>query len=169
MKEPNKHTALALDQKVIAGVDKYYANATLALVGTSLTAAALKAVFQGDVDATNAVDSADAQYKQLVANMHSARAKASAMRQALRDYILATAGAQAVQMLQDFGMQVPKRPKNTPEAQAFAVAKRRATRQARHTMGKNQKATIHGTVTIEPAAGATPAAAPAANSSAPSK
>jgi hypothetical protein len=56
--------------------------------------------------------------------------------------------------LSDYGGKPRKaRAKLTSEQKALAAEKARATRKARHTMGKKQKAAIHGTV---PAAGSTP-------------
>jgi hypothetical protein len=74
-----------------------------------------------------------------------ARAKARALRRGLGTYILGTYGEAAVQMLQDFGIPVPKpKGKKTAQAKAEAVVKAKATRAARHTLGKNQKKPIKG-------------------------
>jgi hypothetical protein len=155
--KPNKNTALALDQKALAGVDKYFATAsTLSIAGTSYTPAALKAVFQADIDATNALDASRAQVKQQVATAHAARAKANAARAGLKAYVLGTSGAAAVTMLEDFGMTVPKPHVLTVEAKAKSVANAEATRKARHTMGKKQKESIKGSPVVAATASVTP-------------
>jgi hypothetical protein len=52
-----------------------------------------------------------------------------------------------------FGYSVPKPYKRSAEAVIAATAKAKATRAARHTMGKKQRASIHGVVaTPEPSA-----------------
>jgi hypothetical protein len=161
---PNNAHALVMDQKHISGVDKYFAStATLSLAGSNITPAVLKAVFQADIDATHALDAAEAQAKQLRAAQKAARKKANATRLQLKSYIVATAGAAAVQMLEDFGFDAPKPlGKKTVATKAKAIAEAEATRQARHTMGKRQRAAIKGTVASAPAtAPAAPPAAPA--------
>ena len=141
---PNANTALALDKKAMAGVDKYFANSpTLAIAGTNLTPAAIKAVLQSEIDADSALEAARAEVSQLMLLAVASRAKAHDMRQSLRLYILATAGGDAVKMLQDFGMN-PKPSKATVETKAQAVVKSKATRAARHTMGSKQKKAVKG-------------------------
>jgi hypothetical protein len=141
---PNKNTALALDQKAIQGVNKYFAKAkTLTVAGTSYTPAALKAVLQAEIDAIKALDAAMAQIKQLVAETRAARLEATATRKGLRAHVLGNYGASAVQMLGDFGMAAPKSTgKKTAQVKAEAVTKAKATREARHTMGKKQRLAI---------------------------
>src|SRR5580658_1233743 len=110
---PNKNTALALNQKAIQGVDKYFAKVkNLTVAGTSYTPAALKAVLQGEVEANEAIDTTRAQLKQEVATGRAARAKATGPREGLPSYHPGTYGAAAVQMLADFGMSPPKSTSN---------------------------------------------------------
>jgi hypothetical protein len=165
---PNATTAVVLDQKNIAGVDKYYASvATLLLAGAPVTPAALKAIFQTDIDATNALDSAEASLKQVRAKQKAARKAANATRLQLKAYIVGTAGAGAVQMLEDFGFAAPKpKGQKTVATKATAIAKAEATRAARHTMGKRQRAAIKGTA-LPAATPAVPTAAPTTPSAGP--
>src|SRR5579872_5823777 len=101
---PNKTTAAALDEQLIAGVKKYYAGATtLTLAGTSYTPTTLIAGLQAEIDANNAIIASRAQWKQQVANAKAARVSARKLRTALRDFVLATNGEGSVQMLEDFG------------------------------------------------------------------
>jgi len=74
------------------------------------------------------------------------------MRQDLRTYILGSYGTAALQMLQDFGFTPPKPRggKKTASTKAQAVVQAKATRVARHTMGKRQKAKIKGTAPAQP-------------------
>ncbi len=69
----------------------------------------------------------------------------------LEDYLRVTLGA-ANPQLADYGI-TPRTPKK-PSAPVMAVAvqKSAATREARHTMGKKQKASIHGVLPAQPAA-----------------
>jgi hypothetical protein len=155
---PNKTTALALNQKAIDGVDKYFAHVkTFTLAGTTYTPATLKAVLQAEIDGDKAVDESQAQFQQQVVAAQLARAKARGARAGLKAYVLGTSGADAVQMLKDLGIPVPK-PRGIKSAQskAQAVGKATATRQAK----KEAIASID-------APAPTPPALPAANVSPP--
>jgi hypothetical protein len=160
---PNKTTALALNNKISDGVDKYFSKVkSLTVGGTTFTPKSLVAVLNAENDASSAVDSTRAQLGDQVVTHRTAKAKAKALRSALKVFILGTYGKEAVQMLGDFGMSVPKATgKRTVETKAQAVAQAKATREARHTMGKKQKQLIKGTVP------STAAAAEAPSSSAP--
>ena len=151
---PNKTTALAQNQKILAGVDKYFAKVkTLTVAGTVFTPKALKAVLEAESEAIQSLDAAKAQLMQQVATADAARLKARGVRQDLRTHILGTFGAKAVQMLQDFGMHVPKPlGRQTAIVRAAAVTKAAATRKA-------HKATVSPVVEAPPA----PAARAASN------
>jgi len=158
----NNVNAIALSQKNQAGVTKYFtALPTLMLAGVVTTPKAINAVFQADIDATAALDTAEADVKQKRTAQKAARAAALAERSDLKAYIIATYGEQAVQMLADFGFDPPK-PKGakTVAAKAQAVAQAKATRAARGTKGVKQKAGIKGVVATPATEPATPAAPP---------
>ena len=139
---PNKTTALALNTKVAEGVDKYFSKVkSLTVGGTTYTPKSLVAVLNAENDASSAVDSTRAQLENQVATHRTAKVNAAAVQSALKVYILGNYGKKAVQMLGDFGMSVPKATgKRTVETKVQAVAQAKATRDARHTMGKKQKA-----------------------------
>jgi hypothetical protein len=64
-------------------------------------------------------------------------------------------------VLADFGFAPPKAATRTPEEKAAAAAKAKATREARHTLGKSQKKTVKGNVTgivVTPVTSAPPTA-----------
>jgi hypothetical protein len=69
----------------------------------------------------------------------------------------------------DFGFPPPRKATRTVESKVTAVARSKATREARHTMGKKQKSLIKGVVVTSTApadpvntpAGASPASQPA--------
>jgi len=132
--------SLALDQKAIAATDKYLANlGQTAIAGTIYTAITLKAVFQADMDATNALAATRAQVKQQMVTQKAARAKVVAVRAGLRTYILGTAGAGAVAMLDDFGMKPPAIPKKTAQVKAEAAVAAAATRAENKPMTKKER------------------------------
>jgi hypothetical protein len=130
---PSKNTALALNQKAIAGVDTYFAHVkTLTLAGTSYTPKDLQAVLQAEIDADKAVDTVQAQYTQQVVAAKLARSKGRAVRKSLKAYVLANYGATAVQMLKDLGIPVPKPlGPRTAQSKAQAADKATATKKAK--------------------------------------
>jgi hypothetical protein len=79
--------------------------------------------------------------------------------------------AGSIDTLADFGLKAPKvRVPLTPDEKAAAVAKGKATRAARHTMGAKQKKKVSGTVTTivaAPSSAASPAATSTSTASAP--
>jgi len=163
----SNNDALVLDQKNITATDKYLANiGQMTIAGTIYTALTLKAVFQADIDATNALAASRAQVKQLVATAKAARAKANTTRAGLRTYILGTAGASALAMLDDFGMKAPKKSAavKAEAAEAAAVtraAKKTPTKKERQAAAKAQAlaaatATPAPTAALAPPASTTP-------------
>jgi hypothetical protein len=129
----DKNTALATNQKAISGVGKHFAKVkNVTLAGVSYTPGALKGLFQDEIDANNVLDASRAQMSEQVQAAKVARAKANAARKGLRAYVLGNYGANAVKVLEDFGMSPPKAggPK-TAEGRALAAAKSAATRKAK--------------------------------------
>jgi hypothetical protein len=72
-----------------------------------------------------------------------------------------------VDALSDFGLTGRKTPVVSPETRVAAANKAKATREARHTMGKKQKAAIKGTVAPTAPATTAPAPTPVATPPAP--
>jgi hypothetical protein len=131
---PTKNGALALNQKVIQGVEKHFAKVkNVTFGGATYTPAALKATLQAEIDGNEALEVSQAQVKEQVAAIRPVRAKARSVRNTLRSYILATYGTAAVQMLTECGMNAPKPPggKRTTEEKAAAAAQATVTRKAR--------------------------------------
>jgi hypothetical protein len=146
---PNRPTQKDLDNKAMQGIDKHIPkNASLTLLGSAFTPEALKAVFQAEIDATNAAESARVQWMKVVADQRAIRTRTRPVRQALKQYLLSTyAGTDAVGVLQDFGFGVPRGAgKRTVAVKAQAVAKAAATRTARHTLGPKARKLIKGAV-----------------------
>ena len=129
---PNKKTALALNQQAIQGIDKYFAHVkTLTIAGTAYSPASLKATLQAEIDAENSVTEGQAQYKQQVVAARVARSKGRATRKLIKAYVLTNFGAENVQTLGNFGIPVPKTPgKRTAKSKAQAADKAAATRKA---------------------------------------
>jgi hypothetical protein len=102
------------------------------VAGTDYTPTTLKAKLQSEIDAVNALDALKAQCKQSVATTKGVRMQMRSFRASLKKFILGTFGQNAVQVLEDFGMSVPKNlGPRTAEAKAESQKKAKATRAAK--------------------------------------
>jgi hypothetical protein len=156
----NRSQQQAGDQSLIDGLQKHASTlSSLTFGGTSNPTAAIIAVLQARIASANTVLPARATWQATVQADRDELAKTQAFVSGLRQALqLAYAGS--IDTLADFGLKPRRHPApRTPEQKAAAVAKAKATRAARHTMGSKQKAKVKGTVA--PTAPATPPTAPA--------
>jgi hypothetical protein len=132
-KEPKTLDVKDVDRKIIRALPKYFApGTTLTIHGTDYTPSSLAALFQQELDDLEALRSARARLKQMVADSLRARRKTRKVREGLRSYVVTVHGPEALKVLGDFGIPVPKKPgPKTAEVKAEAVAKGQATRKAR--------------------------------------
>jgi hypothetical protein len=165
-----KDTKTSLKQRVddlIVGTGKHAPGGSLTLGNASFTAASLGQGLKTVSDAIAAADAAKASWQDALEKWNAVR---SAWLPVIRDYTawVKVTYRSAPSMLADFGVAPPKvRTPLTTEQQAAAVAKGKATRLARHTMGKVQKKKVKGTVaTTAQATQSSTAAAPAVQSGA---
>jgi hypothetical protein len=164
---------VVLVEKLIAGATKHYPNASdpLTFGNETRTVSALTQVLQAFVNLRNAVVTSQAATKEKVA---AERAQAPALLVVIDEFVSfvrATFG-KSPEALADFGLTPPKgRKPQTAEQIAAAVARRKATRAKRNTMGKQQKkavkAAVQVTVTSTPVAEVPVASPPAASPPAP--
>jgi hypothetical protein len=155
--KPNKASALTGIRALIAGTQKHTPTGSLTFGGATYTSATLVQLLQSLVDAMTAHDEAEASAKDLLAALRDVDAKVHPVLGAYKKYLVATYG-NATQTLADYGLKPAKAPApRTVEQKAASAAQLRATRKARGTTSKKQKASIKGVVTPAPE---TPAAAP---------
>ena len=130
-KNNNKQAHKDEDTKAMHGVDLHLAAiANMSIGGEAFTPPTLKAVFQADIDAIDEVDAARTTLKTKVAAARAARTRASKVRGALKTYLIGQNGPEAVQVLEDFGLEPPKAPgPRTVKAKAAGQAKAQTTRQ----------------------------------------
>jgi hypothetical protein len=132
------------DAKIVAAIGKDLGTtSSLTLNGTAYTPAALSALVQNHFNQINVVLAAQAAWKKELASLHTLSTQLTPVVRALRTWLVNTFGPSSP-VLEDFGF--APRPKRVPTAdvKAAAVVKRKATRAARGTKGKRQKAAIHG-------------------------
>jgi hypothetical protein len=178
-----KDTAKVLAEQLVAGTRKHFSNAgSLMFGGGTYTPAQVEAFLQTIVDLRTAVDKAKADTK---AKIEAEKAQTPSLRgrmAAYVTYVRATFG-NAADILADFGLK-PKKARTPPttEKRAEAIAKTKATRTVRHTMGPKAKKKVKGTVTtivttpsatpaqpVTPSPAASAPATPAASSGAASR
>ncbi len=153
----NKTMRGASVQKLVAGVQKHFAGATLALDGTSYTDTQLVTFAQERANATAAVAAAYAAWRNAVKDERAKLDETETVFVALRHLVLAMFGPD-FGTLSDFGIEPRKRPTPTTEQLSKKLARDRATRAARHTLGAKEKAKIKGEVdATEPAIPPSPA------------
>ena len=152
-------------RKIQAGLQKYFGNVNLTLLGTSYTPAALQAFLQADVASNDASTLANAAWLKTVKDARDTDAKTNPVLRAIRAQVMAVYGEDqnVANILAEFGFAPRKKVVLTAEQKAEKAAKLRATRAARGTKGSRQKAKIHGTVPAGDASSQQPAptAAPA--------
>jgi hypothetical protein len=165
-KPKNRPSTAAHDGQIIVGVEKDLQNVSqIPLDGDIYTPQSLVAFIQSRIDASNKVMTAKATWIDATKTYGSLNTKGTAVVRALRSFVVGMYGEHSPK-LADFGFTPSKRATQTAEEKAAAAAKRKATREARGTMGKRQKSKIHGTVT--PAQPAAAGSGTPANASTPS-
>ena len=153
------------DQAMITGTQTFLAQlATLPVGGKNMTPADIVAVFQARIAKANAAITAEAAKTAAVKADHDERANTAVFVLAFRRIVLGMF-QENPDTLAAFGMKAPKPHAPSAATLAAAVAKNKATRTARGTVGPKKKLAIKGTIPAAPAPAPTPApmvAAPAA-------
>jgi hypothetical protein len=161
---PNKVTRLARINQAIAGIQQFFmALQAIVLGGKSYTPADLINQLQAVAAAINLASNKRAEYVAAVQTARNAVAGIVPTLRYLHTFVVTQFGdtQDSAQKLEVFGF-TPRKPRSkNVKVKAAAADKVVATREARHTMGKNQKAQIHGSPPTAPANTGTTAATPA--------
>jgi hypothetical protein len=145
--QPDKATALANVQALIAGTQKHDPNGQLTFGNATYTTASLVEVLQGLAAAYPAESAARASAKEALAALNAKKATVDPVIRAYVTYLRATY-SNATAVLSDYGLQAPKaRTPMSAQTRIAATEKARATRVARGTVGKKRKLAIKGDVT----------------------
>jgi len=144
----NRDKILNQHRQAVAGMRKHFASApTIVLGGTPTTPTEAIATLEGAIHAIDAAVAAKQAFHGAVAEQHAAIAKGNVLLKDLKTLVKSQLGS-SESVLGDFGFSSPSRQTPTEATKAAAVVKREATRKARQTMGKRQKANIKGTVPL---------------------
>ena len=114
------------------------------LNGTTMAPSDVVATIAAPIQADRHLDAARVAVASKKAARDAALRLARALMLALKKWVEAAYGADSP-VLAEFGFATTAKVQPTADAKAAAVAKRAATRAARHTLGKRQKAKIKGT------------------------
>jgi hypothetical protein len=129
---------------MIRGIRKrFQGTASLQLAGHTYTPQELMQAFQEEIDSMVEAQRAEAARQAAVAAQHDVRARNVPLHRALENYVRAVWGNSAT-VLADFAYDQLKEQKKSTETKVNAAKKARATREARHTMGKRQKKAVAG-------------------------
>jgi hypothetical protein len=158
-KKINRQTRL---RQAMSGIEKYFPSLpSLTLAGVSYSLADLRKLFQSGIDASLTSSNSRAKWLADVQVERNAFAKIDPVFRLFKSWVITQLGdtQDAAQKLEDFTF-VPRKARTTTTSatKAEAAVKAKATRTARHTMGKQQKKAVKGTV-----APATMPATPAAS------
>jgi hypothetical protein len=146
MSHPSRTTTQAKDQQVINGIrQELQSMTTLYLASQTFTPQSLEVAVQRRIALANGILTAKAAWEQAIADYETSDAETTRIVSDLRHLVIAAFGPDS-EKLATFGFVPPKVPTLTPEQRALAVKRAKATRKARNTMGKKQKALIKGEV-----------------------
>jgi hypothetical protein len=120
-------------------------NKTITLAGRTYTGTALADLCQQKITADELVEELNRKWRSAVAAREVLQKQNKPVFTALKSYVQATYGKSS-QTVADFGFKPTEETVKSVESKAAAVAKLRATRSARHTMGKVQRKGIKGSV-----------------------
>jgi hypothetical protein len=137
----------ALYQSVISGLLAFYAPTdTFLMKSGTYTRDDLVTKFQTFVAALETTKSSNQQWRQNIQAERSLELEVEPLRVGVRAVAQTRFGKDGTQLLQ-FGFTPAKARVQTPASKVLAAAKARATREARGTLSKKEKAALKGTVT----------------------
>jgi hypothetical protein len=128
------------DQQLISGIQKHFGKSDVfVLKGEKHSIPKIIGVLERRIQASKPVMPAKAAWLNAVREEENVLVESDPLVSDVRKYITLVHGS-SLEVLADFGIVPKKRRALTAEEQATKVAKAEATRKARHTMGKRQKA-----------------------------
>jgi hypothetical protein len=160
----NRTDETAADQKLIDGLTKHAATITsLVIGGVTMATKDIISTLQARITASQNAENTRASWQAAVVTDHGERTKTKTFASGLRQALIVAFTGQ-IDALADFGLTTRKAVVLTPAEKLARNAKAKATRAARHTMGKVQKSQITGetAAAANPVPAAAPVTAPAA-------
>ncbi len=156
----SRTTTQGKDQEVLNGIQtELQSMQTLFLGSETFTPQTLADFVQSRIDKANAVGTSHAAWEDALRAYDVVDKRARVVLGDLRHLVMAAFGRQSPK-LATFGFPLPKVPTLTSEQRSKAALRAVATRKARKTMGKKQKALVVGQVPAVPAPAEPPTVAP---------
>lgn len=123
------------------------AKTQVSINGVHYTVAQLIDAYQACLDTRAALLAAQASVKTALAERDAAENARLAIEHGLKVWVIGRFGATSP-VAHEFGYGPKKAAATSPEAKVLAIARAKATREARRTLGKKQKQKIKGTVVV---------------------
>jgi hypothetical protein len=159
----NKTQTTARDSQVIAGITKdLKTQSSMPIAGTTYTPVALIALIQSRINAINAVATARANWLDAVKTYQALNTQVNEVEAGLKAFVINLFGKTSP-LLADFGFAPTPRAVPDVATKQAANDKRAATRKARNTMSKKQKAKITGATAAAAATATEPTPAATVN------
>ena len=136
-------TVIKAESTILAHLPDVLGNALVPINGTLMTPAQIVALVQRHLDALAMLATLRAEIKAAIQESRTQRAAVRSAVVCIRYYVLSKFGEHSEEYA-SLGFSPRKVGVKTAEAKALAVQKLRATRKARHTMGRKQRAAIKG-------------------------
>jgi hypothetical protein len=154
----NRIDQTTAEQTLVDGFNKHAAVIpSMVINGVMQTTKDIVATLQSRIDSARTALSTRATWQTAIRTDQALRDTTKTYVSGVKQGLLVAFAGQ-LDTLADFGLTARKPRVSTPEQKLAAATKAKATRAARHTMGKKQKAEIKGTVTPTAPATAAPAA-----------
>src|SRR5450432_1667137 len=137
-----KSTKVRRDRSMVAGIEKHSRELSpLNWGGAVKSLPAVAARFQAHLDALDEVAAREAAWRTALAREERLENEIKKLLKRVGLFLLSVYGDDS-QTLRDFGIAPRKQPKMSVEKMLVTIAKRNATRKARHTMGSKQRKAI---------------------------
>jgi hypothetical protein len=145
LQNTSKANLVTAETTLVSQLGNVLPKGTMPISGKMMTSAQVTTLVRGHLDAIGEIDDLKARLRAAIQAERSQRAVVKAAVICVRNYAAGAFGEASAQYAA-LGFAPRKPAQKTAEAKALAVDKLRATRAARHTMGKRQRELIRGTL-----------------------
>jgi len=146
----NRASLVAEATELAAKIESELPGAVFVVKGVKVTLAQAKATLLGYVTAVQSTNTGRATVHNLVGAESDALDEMRDLGHAIQSFVISNYGVGAAQ-LGALNLSAKKPATKTVAVKAEAIAKGKATREVRHTLGPRQKAALHGSVPPAPA------------------
>jgi hypothetical protein len=146
--ELNSAQVIQTCNKRLAALENHLkSKSDITINGKTLKVASLLAIYKASIESLAALEKKRSELKASLAVRDRAELARIEADKALKPWVQTQFGTES-QVAHEFGFPPRKKPVRTAESTINAATRNRATRAARHTMGKRQKEKIKGTAVV---------------------